>query len=66
MDEELVPTMSTVGWFVIETIERMLNLCYSVPEICDVLDLPTHEHMFYLLEWARREREELIDGLLSE
>lgn len=66
MDEELVPVMSAVGWFVVETIERMQDNGFTNEEIMVALDLPTEHHLVHMLTWAEREREELLSEFLSE
>lgn len=65
-NEELVPVMSSVGWFVVETIERMQDNGFDNAEIMVALDLPTEAHLTHMLIWAERERNELVDGFLPE
>lgn len=63
-DDDLVPVMSAVGWYVVECIERMIDRGFTSEEICQALDIPTEYHLQHMLTWATREREELLGELL--
>lgn len=62
-EEELVPSMSALGWLIVEIIERMQEQGWDVDDICMALDLPTEYHLYHMLEWAERERSEMLSEL---
>lgn len=64
-NEEQEAQLSCCGWLVVEIIERMMRLNFSLDEICDALDLPSESHLAYLLMRATTERKLLLGGLDS-
>lgn len=56
--EEEVPVLTEVGWFVVETIERMTGLQFSLFDICDALEITPDLHDL-LLAKAHMERTQL-------
>lgn len=65
MDEELelAASLSSTGWFVVETIERMMEHSFTPEEIMLALDLPSEDHLAYLLQRGHEERMELENDL---
>ncbi len=65
-NEETEIGLSSVGWAVIEIAERMIRFNFSAGDICDALDLPSEDHLKYLLARGQQERAKLEADLLGE
>ncbi len=59
-DEEYLAELSCCGWLTVENIERMLDQKFLTVDICDALNLPSEQHMNYLLARAAAERHHLL------
>jgi hypothetical protein len=66
MEEKEEAGLSLVGWHVVETIERMFDLGFPLEDVLDSLDIPTEDHLNYLLARAANERGALIRDLIEE
>lgn len=62
-EEEYEASLTTTGWFIVETIERMQRLGFETQDICDALDLPTEGHMKYMLFRGEEERQKLFNDI---